>query len=623
MATFTVPSPQARNLYSVNTFLGVDFTNEPGNVDDRQSPYAENMIRDVPGKMRKCMGWHTVKTYDSRINGAYRRRQDDELLIHAGTKIYKGEAVVYSGANDAISAAYQMEDKLVILDGKQLLLWDGSTVKPAAQGAYTPTLTIGKSPAGGGVDYEALNLLNPAFKELFAGDEKSTVYQLSFGGLDSVDKVETLNSSGAWVAKKAGTDYTVSLTAGTVTFTTAPGKSPVTGEDNVRITASRTVAGYADRVNHCRFGILFGVNGAADRLFVSGNEKYRNYDWYSGQYDPTYFADTAYSVLGQAGSSVVGYSMIRNYLAAHKDSMDTERNVIVREGTLISDGDSQTAAFPITNSMQGEGAVAQRSFGYLTTEPVFLTKQGVFAITTSDVSGERYTQRRSWFLNGKLLEEDGLENAFAVVHNELYWLFLNGKAYILDGMQSITTKNDPYSTRQYAGFYRTNVPARCAWVRLEDDGDVLCFGTQDGRVCEFYRSREALASYNDDGEPIYCCYTTPDFSGKLFYKNKTFRYLAVKLSRFVQTGIRMYINNKGLWQLVKKNEAGARFFSFQAVQFSRLNFSPDSTTKTMHTKTRLKRVDKTSYKFENDALNEPFGLMEYAIEYEQKSYYKG
>ena len=43
----------------------------------------------------------------------------------------------------------------------------------------------------------------------------------------------------------------------------------------------------------------------------------------------------------------------------------------------------------------------------------------------------------------------------------------------------------------------------------------------------------------------------------------------------------------------------------------------------MHTKTRLKRVDKTSYKFENDALNEPFGLMEYAIEYEQKSYYKG
>ncbi|MFR1479850.1 MAG: hypothetical protein ACLSB9_31305 [Hydrogeniiclostridium mannosilyticum] len=35
----------------------------------------------------------------------------------------------------------------------------------------------------------------------------------------------------------------------------------------MKITASHTVEGYADRVNKCRIGIQFGVNGATDRLF--------------------------------------------------------------------------------------------------------------------------------------------------------------------------------------------------------------------------------------------------------------------------------------------------------------------------------------------------------------------
>lgn len=615
MAQFPVHSRQARNVFSVDEFLGVDFTNEPGNVSAKQSPYAENMIRDVPGKMRKSMGWHTVKRFEGQINGSYKRRQDEDRLYHAGEKIRYKDTTVYGNANNAPSSAFQLGDKLVIIDGKQLLVWDGETVKAASDGAYTPTLTIAKSPSGGGVDYEALNLLNPQFKELFAADGTSTVYQLSFGELDSVDAVEVLDDTGAWKAA----EYSADLTAGTVTFTQAPAKNPVTGEDNVRITASRTVEGYADRINKCTFGILYGVSGAADRLFVSGNADFGNYDWYSGQYDPTYFPDTGYSVLGQSASAVKGYCIIGNYLATHKDELDAERNVIVRQGLLMEDDGSSYPAFPVINSMQGEGAIAPRSFAYLTVEPLFLTRQGVYAITTSDVSGDRYTNRRSWYLNGRLLEEADLENAFAVVHNELYWLFVGGAAYILDGRQPIAAKGDPYSVRQYAGFYRTNLPAVCAWV----EGQTLCFGTADGRVCEFYTDREDVASYNDDGEAIYCCYVTPDFSGNQFYKNKTFRYLAAKLSRFIRTGVDMYINQKGVWTSIYKNRSGARYFSFELLQFSDVNFDPNATTATLHTKTKLKRADKTSYKFENAAVNEPFGLMEYAIEYEEKSYFKG
>ena len=64
-----------------------------------------------------------------------------------------------------------------------------------------------------------------------------------------------------------------------------------------------------------------------------------------------------------------------------------------------------------------------------------------------------------------------MQNAFGFVYNDLYWLCINGSAYILDGMQPLNTdRSAPYSTRQYAGFYRTNLPARVMW---EKDGRLL------------------------------------------------------------------------------------------------------------------------------------------------------
>ena len=66
---FNVPSSPARSVSTISTFLGADFTNSPAAVSESQSPNCINMIRDVPGKVRKCMGYHTVKDYKAKING--------------------------------------------------------------------------------------------------------------------------------------------------------------------------------------------------------------------------------------------------------------------------------------------------------------------------------------------------------------------------------------------------------------------------------------------------------------------------------------------------------------------------------------------------------------------------
>lgn len=616
MAQFSVPAAPSRSILVIDEFHGVDFTNSPTNVDEKKSPNAPNMIRDVPGKVRKSMGWHTVKQYSERINGVHFRREDTDGLVHSGTKLYKGDDEVYSEANDERSQSWQFGENLYIVDGKALLTYDGTDVKLTSTAAKIPTLTIAKSPTGGGTPFEDLNLIQPAFIELFAGTETDKVYSMTFSGLDAVVLVEELQSNGTWKTLSVGTDYTADLAAGKVTFTTAPGKSPITGEDNVRITASRLVAGYADRINKCRFGTLFGVNGAADRLFLSGNPDFVNYDWHSGQNDPTYWPDTGYSVIGTEKSAIVGYSIINDRLATHKDDQADGRNVVIRQGDLV---DSE-AVFPVVNTLQGQGAVATYSFAYLVNEPLFLTKLGVYAITAQDITGEKYAQNRSFFVNGKLLKEENLQEAFAFVYKDLYWLCINGVAYILDGLQPLQTdKSMPYSTRQYAAFYRTNVPARVMWER---EGQ-LFFGSPDGRICQFYDDPASQLSYNDDGQPIYCCWETPDFSGKLFYKNKTFRFLAVRLAAAIATSVKLYGRRRGIWTFIKEDDTRARYFNWQYLDWSKFSWSNDETPQVITTKVRIKKVDKSRFRLENDVLNEPFGINDVAIEYVENGNFKG
>ena len=372
--------------------------------------------------------------YGAPIYGVHRFSTTDNWLVHAGDKIYNltaptGEiwvdddgnevvdyddnnimfltgnvdvTLIYTGMAEQRSFSLELGLKLVIMDGTHLYTFDGTDFKVlTGENAYIPTLTISKEPEGGGTDYEALNLLNPAFKESFyVSQEKAstTRFQLTFGGLDSTTvKAWVMNGSGAMVEKRENTDFSVNRTTGTITFTNAPGASPVSGEDNVLIQAYRTVSGYADRINNCRFGILFGVNGANDRLFVSGNNgkgldennkpySYINYDWYSGQYDPTYFPDTGYSKLGADSSAIMGYSIIGGYLATHKDTNEVYQPVIIREGDLVND----QPTFLVINALQGAGAISPWCFSYLEEEPLFFSKLGIYAITAQDITGEKY-----------------------------------------------------------------------------------------------------------------------------------------------------------------------------------------------------------------------------------------
>jgi len=655
--SFNIPRSPSKQVYESTKFLGADFTSESSTVDDTKSPNVQNMIRSVPGKIRKRMGYEKLFDYGDPIYGVHHLSTTDIWLVHAGTKLYnlfapKGadwidhedneivdnaqsnivllngdvEATcIYSDMAAHRSVSFQLNQKLVILDGTKIRIYDGTQVKPVEDMAYIPTLTISKDYTGGGTDYEPLNLLQPAFIEQFyvKQDQSSvTTFQLTFGDLDNTEVVAwVMDQNGDWETKEEDTDFTVDREAGTVTFTTAPGTSPVTGEDNVKIQAYRTVEGYADRVNHCTIGAMFGVNGANDRLFISGNPDqgensdgelytYINCDWFSQQYDPTYFADVWYSKLGSDTSAIMGYSIINNYLAAHKDYNELSQSILIREGDLVDD----EPVFKLINTLQGAGAISRYCFSYLATEPVFLTRLGVFAVTAQDITGEKYAQDRSYYLEGKLLKEENLENAFAYTWKDYYILCINDHLYILDGLQPMhTDKSRPYATRQYAGFYFTNIPASCFF----EINSELYFGSADGKIYKWYTDEKLLASYNDNGEPIEALWETADISEKLFYKKKTYRYIAVRCMPEISSSINVYAQKNGIWELLKGDTTTLKYFSYKYLTYSKFTYQTNKTQRVTATKIRLKKLDHVRFRFENGKLNEPLGINDFAVEYTQ------
>ena len=618
MASFNIPASPSKYTMVVDTFRGVDLINSPTNVEKSRSPAAPNMIRDQVGKVRKRMGYRTMATAPegARVNGVH--FLGEERLLHAGAKLYRWEdgetGAVFTelGAMaDARSVSFRFDDRLYLLDGTEYRVYDGSTLAAVSAGAYVPTVVISRNPTGGGTAYEALNLLGTRWRESFLGTAEDKTYQLTADGLDETPvTAEVLNADGEWVAKTEGTDFTVDREKGTVTFTTAPGVSPVTGHDNVRVTASKAREGYGGMVSACTVFAVYGVGGAADRVFLSGNAAKPGMDWYSAYDDPTYFPDTSYTQLSRDGAKVAGYAILNNTLATFLQGSTDGRSVVVRTGSLDGDGE---ALFRITNTLIGEDAAAPGTFALAGKEPLFLTERGVYAITAEELTGEKYSQERSYYISAELEKAEDKAGARAIVWRDFYVLALGGTLYLLDLRQRSYEKNSPYSSFQYECYYFPDITARV----LFQDGDALCFGQADGKLRRFGTNVDDPGCYNDDGAAIDAYWEFSDFDGQTFFRAKTFTGISVRLASAVLTGVRIFAQKQGLWSQVFDAKERARYLDWGYIDFAKFVFSADRTPRTLWGKIKLKKVDKVRFRLQNNALNEPFGLYAFGLEWKE------
>lgn len=478
-----------------NKFRGVDFTTDPSLVDDNRSPYAINIVADEGGMPEKRPGYRVIKRLGSHIYGLFSAEFNgvEHLLAHSGTNLYRwyedgtASTVLASGLPQSKSMAVYMNNKLWIFTGSVLYKYDGTSVTRADADPYVPITIIGRSPSGGGETYESVNYLTGKQEIRAMGDGTSTEYKLPYDSVDSVNKV---------VVNDAEMTSGWSYSSGKVIFSTAPGSPSVSGQDNVFITFTKTVSGYADRINKCTFATVWGINGSSDRIVCGGNPDYPNQDFISGYNDGTYFPDANYSVVGTSETKIMGYRRIGEQLAVIKEDNGQDSTIFYRSGYIDDDGN---AAFTIRATIGGAGAVTPYGFGNIGSEQMFLTCNGVYAITTNSITAEKTVQNRSKRVDPKLVKED-LTGAFSLVYKDKYMIFIDDKVYGLDGTQDKTYGNKSAYEYLYECFYWENIPATSA-MKVADDGDEeLYFGTNDGKICKFNYDIDDMSRFCDEGD---------------------------------------------------------------------------------------------------------------------------
>ncbi|MDR1158843.1 MAG: hypothetical protein LBK75_11195, partial [Oscillospiraceae bacterium] len=270
-----VVKPGSRMSVRIDKWLGLNLSPD-GDTGLRHGEAAvmRNFRVTADGNLRTRPGYAALQTLQPgrRVDALWGGSADgrDVMTALIGGRILEvaagaGYSVLGTGYG-AYAHFFGFGGKVYCLTGSQYLVWSGTRGDVFAPVVgYAPIVTTATPPAGGGTPLESVNLLTPQRRQRFSPDGTATLYKLLDAGIQSVDRV----TDGGAVVPTAG--YTVNLTAGTVTFGTAPaGGVP----NSVEITY--TAAAAPDPVLAQRYSAVFG--GATDaRVWLYGDGGARVY----------------------------------------------------------------------------------------------------------------------------------------------------------------------------------------------------------------------------------------------------------------------------------------------------------------------------------------------------------
>jgi hypothetical protein len=296
--------------------------------------YLINMNLDNGGKPGKRRGEKYVLPASKGaggVKGYYEELFQGKHIYAWGTGLYAfdetagTESTLMTGLANAQGFFNIFNDVLYYKNGTDYISIDSSLVaKDVIKDllGYIPTTVINKKPDGtGGTAYESRNLIQPGFTETFIGDGTSADYYLSLINFDATEVKAQKVSGTSWIDLDEDVDFTVTRTTGKVHFNVAPGSATTA---NVRITPCKTEEGYADRIVKAIRSALYGGGTNDSRIFICGNEDYKNVYHFTGltgntNSDALYFPEYNFNRIGSDAKLISNFSYIYSRLIALKE----------------------------------------------------------------------------------------------------------------------------------------------------------------------------------------------------------------------------------------------------------------------------------------------------------------
>ena len=241
-------------------------------------------------------------------------------------------------------------------------------------------------------------------------------------------------------------------------------ENPSVGTPNMYITFPNWVPGYSERVTGCKFGKLWGYNGARNRLFISGNETFKNIVYHSTQVnfytkltsdtienlnnDFTYFSDLDYNIMGTDNSRVNALEVLANgNLLVLKEENSFEASAytikasltkaLAFDGSAVKAGDGTTdlqeEIYLANIGNQGHGGINPLAVANIDSNTLFLSNVGIrsFILSENLPVEETRSLPASTLIDKKLLQDkDYFSNAVMYSFGEYLYLALNGTIYV-------------------------------------------------------------------------------------------------------------------------------------------------------------------------------------------------
>ena len=646
---------------SYSYFRGCDFTTDPTEIDESRSSDMKNMLSDDAGFPEKRIGWREMESFGGRIYGLHYAHfagmTDPVIIVHHGAKLtaYNFNAntktqILASGMAEHDSQSFIHGGYLYILDGttfRRVTYSSGFVTSNVANDAKIPTTGAGghyeAEDDGNGntvytwvacTPYEEPNLLTNHQKNMLAGDGVNNVFWLTERGV-TISSVKIYGGSpAAWTATTAYTkteDTTVGKTK--ITFTSAPAAHPEgAGIDNICVEFTSTEnPQQTSMINKCCICTMYGYFND-NRVFISGNPDHKNRDWACGVDDPTYWEKNQWTDVGSDHTAIQGYLHYGDVLAIVKEDDNQDAEIYIRYAQEQSDS---KVLFPVQQGVKGVGAISRGAFSSLRDDPLFFSREGVFAISGTDASQMRTVQNRSYFIDNKLRKEPSKSAAVSVVWNNHYLIAFpdTGNCYVADARMQ-TQMNESFV---YEWFYWTNIHA-CKF--LEFDG-FLYFGTTDGKLCKMNSDLTTMIKYNDNlqrvadpqdteerslwegGDAIVSYWTTrADLLGTMAHtKTLMKRGNTAQLKPYPRSSVGVYVISDNT-NATRIQVAELNLWDFASLVFSLIDFNALPTPVVVPFNKKIKKFQFVQIRLENKELEQCFGILGVQLQYIINNYVK-